>query len=563
MRQATLESSNHPKPPQHKLWLPLLAAVVLLAALPEAAAGGPKKWRGNRLGNQRSYHHYQPLLRDLPRGKVVDSQIRHVEVYVGRALIERVAQVELPRGSHRLVLPALPWSMNASTLNMAGFGADAVAGSTFLEEGTMVEARPRKLRSLEKALKKIEYRDEGLGNQAAILQGEKVILMKVLSSASPGAAGSNLSVTLHQARSELSRITGKLTKVGRQRKALAPKLATLRKAHADLLTKLRRRVRHVVVEVRALRACKLKLKIRYVVHGPTWRARHEGRYDAASRRLRLDTYAWVVQQTGERWDNVSIRVGNARPTSGLLPPYPRDRQVVLQAAGARVAGVSSRLREVAQQSYYRRVAAGSMRQFLPSGRFTVPTGPQGRRILVATTRMASTPRYVAIPMEHPGAFLKLELKNSSSEALMAGEAALFNGQDYVGTARVPSVLPGEQLVLPFGRDNQVQVTRTRLSRERKVTGARQKLTLKYRFKVENKRGHIIDLELREVLPRTIRQQRARVTMHRGTPAPQKGPRGSLAGLLLWKLQVSAGGTKQWSWGFDVAAPRGKRIVGVD
>ncbi len=541
----------------------LIVVVLTWSALTSNALADGGKWKHRGIRPQ-GHFRYEPLLRNLPRGKVVKSRIKRVEVFVGRALIERKAKVGLDKGTHRLVFPALPWRIDASTLNIAGFGADAVAGSTFLEEGTMVEARPRELRKLEKALKNIEYRDQALKNKATVLQGENTVLMKVLSSGSPGASGSTLTTLLHQARVELGRITGKLTKIERRRKALAPELHQLRLARTALLAKLQRRVRHVVVEVRARKACKLELKIRYVVSGPTWKPRHEGRYSAANRRLRLETFAWVVQKTGEPWNNVNISVGNARPTSGLRPPTPGERRVALESAGARVAGVSSRLREVATRSgYHRSGVTGNVRSFAPSGRFTVPSGPQGRRIRVATTQMSAVPRYVAIPMEHPGVYLKLEAKNQSPLALLAGEAALFNGQDYVGTARLPTVLPGEQLVLPFGRDNEVQVTRARIKRERKVTGARQRLTVSYQFKVKNRRTHTLDMELREVMPRAYRQPRVRITMHRGTAAPKKGPRGSLPGLLIWKLKIKAGGSTQWTWGYDVVAPASKRIVGID
>lgn len=542
-----------------RIFSSLLTLTLCLALCGVADAGGKKRWQKWR--PQRPYYH-EPLLRNLPRGTVINSRIKRVEVYVGRALIEREAQVTFKPGSHRLVFPALPWLIDASTLNISGFGADTVAGSTFLEEGTMVEARPRELRQLEAALKKVEYREQTLANQASILEGERTILMKSLSQSAPaGGQASALSTTLHFARSELGRITTKLTTVSRKRAALSPQLAQLRKARALLLRQMQRRVRHVVVEVRARKACKLGLKIRYVVRGPTWRPRHEGRYDPGARRLRLETFAWVVQQTGEAWEDVKIQVGNARPTSGLMPPAPRDRRLTLQSAGARVAGVTSRLREVATQASG--ATSNNVRLFRPGGKVTIPSGPQGRRVRIASAQLTAKPRHVATPVEHPGVFLKLALKNQAREALLAGEAALFNGQDYVGTARLPQVLPGEQLVLPFGRDSGVTVARERIRREHKVTGARQTLGITYQFSVANKLGYAIDLELREVLPRPARQQRLRVTMQRGQPAPRKGPRGSLPGLRLWDLQVAAGGTSKWRWSYQVTAPAGKRIVGVD
>ena len=538
----------------------LLAATFLLQPAVAEAGGKYKSWARQQNWNAKNRYYYAPLLRNLPAGRVVKSRIRRVEVYLGRALIERHARVTLTPGSQRLVIPALPWQIQASTLNIAGFGGDAVAGSTFLEEGTLVEARPKELRTLEAAKTRFDRRDQALRNQATILETEQMVLAKTLTSPSVPWTIGTIRKSLGFARSELKRITTQLTEIDTQRKALAPSLKRLREAHAKLLSKLQRKVRHVVIEVRAKRAMTLHLKVRYVVTGPTWKPRHEGRYNPATRKLHLDTFAWVVQKTGEPWNNVAIQVSNARPTTGLLPPSPRSRFVALGAAGARRAGVSYRFRELA--TYASGAASSSVRVFKPSGNVSVPSGPKGRRVRVASIQMAAHAQHISNPMEHPGAYLKLSVKNHSTKSLLAGGAALFNGADYVGTAILPSVQPAEELVIPFGRDPNVSVIRRRIQRTQNATRFRQSIQVQYRFKVVNHHPYAVSLQLQEVLPRAT-TGRVRIKMDRTTPAPKRGPKTLPRDTYVWSLNVQPGGTSTWTWGYSVTGPGGKRIVGVD
>ncbi|MBI5609991.1 MAG: DUF4140 domain-containing protein, partial [Deltaproteobacteria bacterium] len=259
---------------------------LLLAAPAHAGADSGKLKNAPQAGRWRPE---TPLLRNLPVGTVVQTRISKVELYPGGALIERVGQVEVAPGDVRLVVPALPYAVAVNSLQISGFGKEAQAGSTFLEAGTLVEARPKELVDLENARDAVERQDQGLAQREEALQARLELLTGLAANAA-GQAGITpdaLAKMLDYAQQERLRAMADLAKVQEERALLAPKLEALRKDHTELQTKLQRPVKHVVVEVSVLGRTKIPLRVRYFLAGPSWRPRHIARYEPETGQLQI------------------------------------------------------------------------------------------------------------------------------------------------------------------------------------------------------------------------------------------------------------------------------------
>lgn len=530
---------------------------LLLLLLPAPTLAGGKNFEGQ----YRNWRPDAPLLRNLPDGTLVQTRITRVEIYPGGALIERSAEVELPPGESRLVVPALPDAIQATSLQIAGFGKEAVAGSTFLEAGTLVEARPKELVELEQALSQLEGEDRQLAAREAALHQRKDLLAGIvakLSVSGPGVAEVVRALDLVQ--QESLRIDAELAKLDADRQKLTPRLEAVRQDHDELKKRLQRPVKHVVVEVTAQSKVKLPLLLRYFLHGPTWKPRHVARFDPQGGQLTLETYAWLVQDTGEDWQDVPLTVATARPGGGLHAPVagPMEVHADKQDEGV-VAGEARRLREDPDTASG--LAAGGLRLF-QAGKVSLPSGERGRRVLLETTQAAAETTRLAVPRLEPGVYLRLQWKNPRITPLLAGEAALLHGADYVGTATLPVVQPGEVLTLPFGRDPLVTVTRTRTAREVVEAGRGQTIRHVYAFSARNDLGKPVAVEVRDQLP--VAKDRAVKVSHDGGSLPAApGGKDQAAGTLVWKLEVPAGQQTAWDLRWSVSVPAGQRVLGAD
>ncbi len=521
-----------------------------------------QKYSNARFQMARSFRAAAPLLRDIPAGNVVESKTTRVDVYPSGALIERTGSVVLTAGEQRIVVPALPEGLQAASLHVSGFGAGAVAGSTFLESGTLIETRPPELVELEETLRTLEARERVLAaSDAALLQRREFLIENGKRLTADGLPSVDaLRQTLDFATAELEAIDAKRADIAEKRLELAPDLEQYRREHQELRARLERPVKHVVIEVTAKEARELPLVIRYFVTGPSWTPRHVARYDTNSGELTLETYAWVVQETGEAWENVTLHISTARPAEGLMPPQAPAPQVWLEEGRQRVAGEVQRLGE--QAGFAAVGGSAGLRDFAPAGAVTVASNARGRRILLETTGVQTEARRVAVPRINPAVYLLLSLRNERMTALLPGEASLFNGTDYVGTAALPAALPGEAIVLPFGRDAAVTVARTRVARDSGGDGRRQELRYRYQFQAQNRLGRDVAVEVREDLP-TTDDRRAKVTLTPPELRPIPAGRGESSGTLTWLIQLPAGGNQSWDLAYTVAAPGGLRVMGAD
>jgi hypothetical protein len=541
----------------------LIACGLVFVLLPSASAeSGSDKSIGKkgRWGKaQFPYRAYPtaPLLRDLPDGEVVQSQVSRVHVFDGGARVERTAKVVLEAGDHRLVFPALPANIQASTLTLSGFGTTASAGSTFLESGTLVESRPDSLVELEAELGRLRDELSALADRQEVLGARRDLMMQTVGTSTnePVAA---VRARLDYAEQELTKTGRELTQNAEKQAVLAPQLAAIEKAYTDLRKSLERPVKHVVVEVTASQKVELPLTMRYLVTGPTWRPRHVARYDPAGGKLQLDTYAWIVQETPEPWDDVELIISTARPVFGLSPPSAPSQWVDAVKDKDLVAGEAHALREVASGG--NRLAEVERRTFRPADRVLVPSGKKGKRVLIHTVSLdAPEAAFHAVPARAGAVYLSLTLVNPEREAWLPGEASLFNGSDYVGTAKLPVVRAGEEINLPYGADPALRVERRRAGAERTEDRSRKTVVAEWEYHLYSALPRAVIVTVKESLP-VARNNQVRVQIESEGLLP--GPTGSPKGTGQWRVQLPANGKKTWRLRAEVSANARARIVGM-
>jgi len=125
--------------------------------------------------------------------------------------------------------------------------------------------------------------------------------------------------------------------------------------------------------------------------------------------------------------------------------------------------------------------------------------------LVAVERRKLEPviRYVAVPVKYRGAFLQAEAVNAAPEPLLAGEARLFLGADYIGAVFMNTVPAGGKFVIPLGLDPDIKLARLSRS-ERKEAGFRNRLrrtTYTVTLEAANHKARPVDLVLIDRVPR--------------------------------------------------------------
>ena len=108
--------------------------------------------------------------------------------------------------------------------------------------------------------------------------------------------------------------------------------------------------------------------------------------------------------------------------------------------------------------------------------------------------------YKAVPVLTPHVYRQSNLANKSGFVILPGEATMYHMGDFVGKMNLPLVAVGEQFVVGFGAEPQLQVQRTLMEKTRTTQGGNQVLKFDYRFLVSSYLKEKVKLQVWDRLP---------------------------------------------------------------
>lgn len=261
----------------------------------------------------------------------VDAPIKTVIVFSDRAKIIRHGQAELGAGVTVLRLPDLPPAVSPT-----GLVAKIAPPARILRvEAQVVEREALELEQADVLLDKYE----ALMDEVRRIDAEATVLNTKLSwlvSLSPAPfvpeasrQGRPLPPLAPEAWSKaLKSVADERTATRTRWEALVllrrDKVAQLDTTRAELArvspsggtdTKLR-----VVVVVESPSATKAAVDLEYTAEGATWRPAYDLRYTQEDARVAIASYGVVTQATGERWDDVELKLSTAIPNQSIELP---------------------------------------------------------------------------------------------------------------------------------------------------------------------------------------------------------------------------------------------------
>jgi Domain of unknown function (DUF4139)/N-terminal domain of unknown function (DUF4140) len=188
---------------------------------------------------------------------------------------------------------------------------------------------------------------------------------------------------------------------------------------------------------------------------------------------------------------------------------------------------------------------------------------------VCEVRARMEPEYVCVPSVDPSVYGTVVLTNTSPHALLAGPADVVVNGDFVLTAALPTLAPGERQAVGMGVVESVQVTRRTHMRESTagLRGGTTVLDHTVEVEVANRLPHPVVLEVRERVPVSTDKD-VRVEEHPAVPPwtaqerPMTGQESSyVRGARAWRVELEPGRTATLTGGFEIRLPAGKTIVG--
>jgi len=482
-----------------------------------------------------------PVVRRLPLEP--NSALRHVLVLRDRAVVTRVRTVDLGRGAQRVRFEGLPLGLDTATLAAelrAGgarvVGAELVAGVGDVEETERIAGVRKEAQDLTLRLGAVRDRIEALLVQRAYLD------QALLSGAGEGRPAPTLDAVkgaytwLGDTQRELAaRLREQETSAEELGETLEPLLVKLQDPRATGLT--------VRVDVDVARAGPVELGLRYGVLGASWTPAYAARLDPGSAQVRFETQALVRQTTGEVWNDAELELSTATPVVGGAAP-------TLGAWVLDEAGVNPASLQVGGG-----VSQGSGARVFPvEGRRTIAGDGSESRIPLEARDVAARFSLQTVPRIAPEVFRGASVPWTGEAPLLPGVVTSFVGGDYVGSASVGAVAPGEELGLGFGVEDQLRVTRTLASRRvEHLVGGRTRTTVTVQTRVRNFGKDARAVRLLDQIP-VSQVDRISVALLQ-TSLPAATVPDLPAGVLAWDLALAPGQETSVELSFSVTAPK--------
>ena len=397
-------------------------------------------------------------------------RITRVMLHPGSATVERSAPVVL--GQTRLELTGLPANFDPRTLRVeadAGIriGEIAVRDVARTESAgareSQLEARIQALKDQQAALdveaKSAELVRDFLATLKARPEGEKAAPLDpksipvVLDAIKRG--GGDAFGTLH-------RVSIRKREMQQQLSALERDLARLKGGARDTRT--------LALSLSASRPGEVRAS--YQVAGAGWKPAYRAGLDSAASRIELERVATVTQRTGEDWSGVSLRLSTGQPRAATIVD-PQTWQLVIQSPRVmedRPAAAAGMMARSADRLAEQRAAAPApvvtefqsqyATEFEVPGRVDIAS--DGRVVSVSLTKQVVAVKQTirVVPRRDAAAMVTAEAERPEG-VWLAGDVQLYRDGAYIGSTWW-NAQAKDKLMLPFGRDDRVQVSTSRV-----------------------------------------------------------------------------------------------------
>ena len=451
-------------------------------------------------------------------GTAVASMIIKATVYTDAAEITRTAKVQCEAGSNVFRLTPLSRSVRSDSLTVTAAGAAVVSAEYIIDplaDASSAKERDGLLAQYKKACDDIEKtRDE-----IAVLGGEYEVLMSGCTSHGEDARSAE---SIGEMTALFSKEGARIKDAIRGLKRLLSEVEREKKRLADALsgqTELASSAGVITVELFCEKAGEAELEVKYTDESARWRPLYDIRTEGAGSKCRLTLKGEISQSTGEDWTDLPLTLATGAAVSGgvcpelyperlgvYTPPKPGARGLAMKAMAfdaVEEASCADSEEGFAMLNFAqaRAVSTALNVEYALGASYSVKTGGDVKADILSGELEAEY-TYKSAPKLRETVYLTARARDWRELAPLAGEAAVFVGGAYVGSAFITPEADEDELSLSLGSCSDIDINR---SAEKRFTH-KADLLGKARYEVEwtitarSRRGGAVSLEVIDQIP---------------------------------------------------------------
>ncbi len=508
--------------------------------------------------------------------EIVNSEVKEVTIFLDKARVERQGNIRLKKGRNQIVFPYLSPHADESTIQVSGKGNFKIISARYeLNYLVTLPAHPE-LKILEDSLEKLQWNLEIMLNRKSVLNEEQNLLLanKSIGGANTGINTRELELMADLFKRRLTRIKEELLTLSQSEKKQRENIQKVQNQINSFRQKGDRPSGAVIIEAEASDTGPAQFDFSYLVSNVSWTPFYEVRVNENEKQLSIIFNAAVMQQTGEEWKRVSVKLTTYKPSTGnykpeLFPWYLNFHDPIVITEGARYqsliqsrVGADEGKKDMPDAQWQQPVTAvqtGLYTTYEITVPYDISSDGKAVMLMVQEYKMPVQQLHFAVPKVEKDVFVMGHITGWQELGLLAGKAAIYYHGSYTGETFLNPHEASDTLHIPLGRDRHVVLKRELLKdySTGQLIGNNRIRTFTYEFVIKNQKSYPITLWMEDQIPVSqIKEIEVKPLELSG------GDLNKETGKVTWKIDLKANEQVKKRFSFSVKHPQGKYIPGL-
>jgi uncharacterized protein (TIGR02231 family) len=528
---------------------------------------------------------------------LLESEIKKVTVYSDRALIERVAVVNLSVGEHSLIFGGLPISIDTNSIQAAG-GQKCILLEIKAKDIHLDEIPDEQKKELHAEIEQLQIQIDEINDKIEILKQEKILLQKLteLSSETPKKGLFPLLVP-EKVKEILSFYAEKMNQIDeehrlkkREFEKLHEKFNKLKEQAKAYNKKGLKTEKQVELKILVEEEAKHTLILSYIAMQAAWKPVYDLRLNSDEKKLNVAYNAVITQKTGEKWENVKLSLSTARPNISATQPQlgtwfinvfytpPPSDKMKKEMRSMSPMAMKSSISDFAESEEFfggeapmpvleAQVESGaSAVNFSIPGSHTVFDNNEEHKTAISGLNFDAVLDYNAVPKLSPFAYLTAGSVNNSNFPLLAGEANIFLDNSFVANSYIKLISPNQEFKISLGIDEAIQIEhklKNKFSKDEGLFSKKSKINFEYSIEITNNKKIDCNISVKDQIPVSQNQEIKVDLIEPKYKEDTAGLKKTDDGIIEWKNNIKPGEKVKLDLKFVVEFPREIEIDGLE
>jgi uncharacterized protein (TIGR02231 family) len=519
--------------------------------------------------------------------KRIEAALNEVTVYRSSAKESRNATAQLMAGQTEVIITEIPLSMNEKSLQVSVPGnanlISAQVRTNYIPEGnTLVQQTQTNvwldsLRSLERDLRWI-------AEERASLQGESALMDRLFQQidASSGYQPSNIMNSVNYYGEHNYSVRKKLFELSIREEELNEKRLNLQQqleSNGEIRT---RAIKEIILKFQCDDAVQANINVSFLVEAAGWLPFYDVKVRDTSSPVQLTAKARIFQTTGYDWTNAEVTISTMQPSADNNRPLLTPRYVdyvtyrFMPTDSNQAFGITNMMqvdrtepgKKIQQSEQLDQSVAGLpnfsfdpaesdiSNEYTLDAKMTIISDGKENVAKLQEYTIPAKYRYHAVPKLDQSAFLIAQLSNIGSLNLLAGDANIFYGPDYIGQVVFNPRSTQDNMLISLGREERIVVRRVRTNahESKKRLSDKEEEIFTYEMTIRNNKKQPIEIEILDQIPLSRKDEIAVELLDRG-----KADYNKTFGKLTWTLMIEPGKSKNVAFSYSISSPEGKQV----